>query len=76
MLARRDRTIGGTTVKLYAVSDWRHNIMAVVNASAGVEERYTYDPFGMVHLREAISSPRWRLQLCANIRLSPTLQTP
>src|SRR6185295_704089 len=61
MLIRRDRTptvsnftaSNGSTVSLYAVTDWQHSVMAVVDGSGSVQERYIYDPFGKVEVLDA-----------------------
>ena len=37
---------------MWAVSDWRHNVVAVISDSGVVQERFLYDPLGNVKVLE------------------------
>ncbi len=57
-MVSRDRDADGNSgngleERLYVLADANHNVTALVSASGVVLERYTYDPFGGVQVRDA-----------------------
>ncbi|MGA2497927.1 MAG: RHS repeat-associated core domain-containing protein [Tepidisphaeraceae bacterium] len=54
-LVCRDRTVGGSDERLYAMQDANFNLTAICSTSGTIVERYVFDPYGS----RSIRNPSW-----------------